>query len=251
MQIVPCPTIDGSSFVQLDEKGYNHYFNPHKQGLTSMLIFKIPGCAGLWNFSGGSCWAFRATKTHQETPFLITNVSWEPYVPNIPPKNPIPYTYLPYVPFNQPGVGGFVPTSLTKKKSSEMLEIKTIGSEAWKAKNMWVVFFWGGIHVAYHPKVRYTYVPIHLFNVDVGKYTKYMDPSWVLLWQKTCRPIPFNPCQVWKNLLGWIFWPIRFRDVRGSINPMYWGWSSHLFQGNPWVYRGPYYQKVDEFIPDP
>ena len=49
MQIVPCPTIDGSSFVQLDEKGYNHYFKPHKQGLTSMLIFKIPGCAGFQN----------------------------------------------------------------------------------------------------------------------------------------------------------------------------------------------------------
>ena len=140
MQIVPCPTIDGSSFVQLDEKGYNHYFNPHKQGLASTVCWfpKIPGCAGLWNFSGGFCWAFRATKTHQETPFLITNVSWEPYVPNIPPKNPIPI--YPMYPSTNQGPWIFVPTSLKKHIWDVRNKNTRIGSEAWKAKNMWVVF---------------------------------------------------------------------------------------------------------------
>ena len=137
----------------------------------------------------------------------------------------------------QPTRGWWICTNIFEQKTSEMFEIRTIGSEAWKSPSMWVVFFWrgGGIHVAYHPKVGYIpwksktkqrmvfrmihvkdsllpmgkvwsldFLGIHmylyiLFEVDAGKYTNYLDPSWVLLGQKTYPPNgsnPFNPCQV-------------------------------------------------------
>lgn len=101
MQIVPCPTIDGSSFVQLDEKGYNHYFNPHKQGLASMLISQDPRVCWIVKFFR---WILLSVSGYKNPPGnTISN--YKRFLGTLCTKYTTkkPYTYLPYVPFNQPG----------------------------------------------------------------------------------------------------------------------------------------------------